>query len=1244
MLQPQSKWPLRHISIRVPWQDNGWIGKVCDAPDLNGSCLRLPRISSHRNDVKKANQCEPVRGKSLTELGEAKWPCCVAERATFMAPFELVRHVNHPYQKTSPDTHGHFAETPFRLPAFSAPTVPFNWMFRSQMENRGEDYGISINSEREPDLGFKTDWIQEKQNQLALLDCFFGHIKPERSLCFFYAKEVPFVEDSRRVIVGVGLVRDVGEPVEYRYEVSGKLKSILWERTIQHSIRPGFRDGFLMPYHELIAYSEKNPDFDPSTLTAFAPTDYFNEFSYAAEHVSHDAAIDALQSCIGALTRAKGVLPDDYGMLIKWLHDRLSELWKMRGPCPGLGAALSAFGLEYGTFIAREIETRLEDNDDPWPLVEKSFTNPRAILSKESAQQFGETLREKWKKLPKERKAFLILLSRFNIQPHQAKYLYVQEEREKMGITCLDEEILKNPYLIYEKTRITADPVGIWTVDRGVFPELVVRKKHPLPQPSFVDAGTDWRRIRSFVIHQLEKAAADGHTLQRTKDIILAIRGLDIEPKCEVDSDMMTVVEQHFDGVVVNAKLKDGSNCYQLRRLAEIGQVIRTSILKRIKGTRHMIDQNWRAFLDDALRSSKIDPKDRDQEELARQEKAAALKELAEARFSVLIGPAGTGKTTLLSVLCSQPKIAKGEVLLLAPTGKARVRMEQATKEKKLKLKGFTIAQYLSRQNRYNGSTGRYHLSKEPKDFPAKTVIVDECSMLTEEMLAALLDALAGVERLILIGDPRQLPPIGAGRPFVDIISEIVPINIHSIFPRIGTGYAELTIRRRQSGEVRDDIQLAEWFSGAPMEPGEDEIFEKILYSKKSKHIAFKQWESHEQFQEALLTAMVEELSLSGPNDVSGFDRYLEASFSGGYSYFNHEAAMAVEKWQILSPVRKMPHGVLAINRLIHQKFRSGMVEFAQRERYRKIPKPMGSEQIVYGDKVINVKNHPRKEVWPDEEKAARYIANGEIGMVTGQFKTKKMHKAPWLLRVEFSSQPGFNYDFKGREFNEEADVFLELAYALTVHKAQGSEFSKSIVSLPNPCRLLSRELLYTALTRQRERIVILHQSARSELRKFSNNEFSETARRLTNLFQAPSLKEHKGKFYEERLIHQTCRGEMVRSKSELTIADHLHSNKVDYMYEQPLTFGEATRYPDFTIEDAETGKKIYWEHCGLLFDKQYQLRWERKLEWYKKNGILPQEQGGGPNGSLIVTSDDERGGISSKDIEELIHKVILNY
>ena len=105
------------------------------------------------------------------------------------------------------------------------------------------------------------------------------------------------------------------------------------------------------------------------------------------------------------------------------------------------------------------------------------------------------------------------------------------------------------------------------------------------------------------------------------------------------------------------------------------------------------------------------------------------------------------------------------------------------------------------------------------------------------------------------------------------------------------------------------------------------------------------------------------------------------------------------------------------------------------------------------------------RKVYPEKDDA--YIANGEIGMAVGYFWSKGKPDLRRKLEVEFSSQPGFKYDFTAKDFGEEGNAVLELAYALTVHKSQGSEYGTVILVLPNPCRLLSRELLYTALTRQ---------------------------------------------------------------------------------------------------------------------------------------------------------------------------------
>jgi hypothetical protein len=329
------------------------------------------------------------------------------------------------------------------------------------------------------------------------------------------------------------------------------------------------------------------------------------------------------------------------------------------------------------------------------------------------------------------------------------------------------------------------------------------------------------------------------------------------------------------------------------------------------------------------------------------------------------------------------------------------------------------------------------------------------------------------------------------------------------------------------------------------------------------------------------------------------------------------------------------------MNRQIHQAFRGSFLALASQQWQRPIPKPMGAERIVYGDKVINLSNHRRdgRRVYPAEG-ALGYLANGEIGVTVGQWLTGKN---PKILKVEFSSQPGYTYDFYGSDFREEGDAALELAYALTVHKAQGSQFKLVILVLPEGHPILSRELVYTALTRHQDRVVVMHQGPRTVLKEFASPHRSETARRMTNLLQPCRMVEvpqAKGSvFLQEGLIHRTSKGLAVRSKSELIIAEALTHAGTAFGYEKPLTLGGATRYPDFTIEDEISWRTVYWEHLGMLEREDYRRSWEKKLAWYRANGVLPPGEGVGSRGLLVTTTESSTAGFDSAAVQKIIHE-----
>ena len=1244
------KLPYQHLSVRVPWHDTGWEGSVCADPLANGSCLRLGRIAEGRDDAEEAR----LAGRPWAELSEAglRLPPCSLEHAGLMSPHKRrVTKDEHPYAAWY-ELYRKFRPTSYDLPAYSADCIPFRWMLRESAAEISELYQLAYEAALEDavdvEAGLRsTAWVQHESNQRMLLDTFFSAVEENRSMFFVYAKESPVSADPRRILIGAGRIRDVA-PVTPWANDSGGFGSVLWERVVQHSIRPAMDDGFLLPYQHLLALADE-AGIDPADYAVFVPDEATAEFSYASEHVRHDTAISLLLALDRAVAKLAPLAPGSWDRVREWLSARLAEVWQARGPYPGLGTALTAFGIGEGTLLAHAIQSRISDNEDPWLLADRWLRNPSS--DQEASARVSPVMSKAWASLGAQRRALLTLLSRFDLTIDQATRFYQPTERDKVGIGVSDDELLANPYLIYEHSRLSADPVGVRMIDHGVLPEERVRTSHPLPAPTAVDDVVDPRRVRALVVSVLEDAAEAGHTLRSQARVIQEIRDQPLQPGCPISPDIMGVVAEALPPEVETTQMADESAAYQLTRLADARRLISRQVNRRRGAARLPVTADWRHLIDEALRDGDgiTSLTDDGEEELARQEKAAALEMLATSRFSVLVGAAGTGKTTLLRALANVSEVAGGGLLLLAPTGKARVRMQDVLGPMTGAI-AQTLAQLLIRDRRYDPDTNRYQRSDRNRVSSARTVIVDECSMLTEEALDALLDGIEGFDRLILVGDPRQLPPIGAGRPFVDIVQHLRAQCGPLGFPRVGPSYAELTIPRRHSGTTssgeRADLLLAEWFAGGEPGPAADEIWDRLGRERDLPSVSVRQWSTPAELDVLLRSALADALpEMSAADDSLGFQLSYGGTQAGDHMYFNIGAAAKAETWQVLSPVRASAGGVNEINRMLQRSYRASMLSLARNEdhRARKVPKPAGPEEIVYGNKVINIRNKTRRHYYPNREGVLEYVANGEIGVVTGPFRAYGKKVPLNQLEVEFTTQQKTAYKFWMSELggDDQASV-LELAYAVTVHKSQGSEFRQTFVILPSPCRVMSRELLYTALTRQRDHVTLLAQGQLADLRQYASAAQSETASRMTNLFVAPSPVEVDGRYLEAGLIHRTRNGQAVRSKSEVIIADLLHSKQIDYQYEQPLDMPDRTRrLPDFTITDDTTGTSYYWEHLGMLQRPSYRRQWQRKLAWYKSHGILPHDEGGGPNGALIVTQDGDDGSISSAQIEELVDKLL---
>lgn len=1239
--------PPAHLSVRVPWHDTRWTGQVCEKPAENHFCAVLKNVKEKKNSETEAEDV----GLAWSELDRNRVPPCVFERAGFMreSPYSIDR--DHAYAGGWTRSHAHFARTTHRMPAHSFEATPYRWVMRGEAELNADVWGIHYDKSLEDradgliEKKNPTNWVQDHRNQLALLDSFFSAIVPGKSLVLIYAKDVPLLEHrppGGRVLIGAGLVTSVASPTEWEYDGDGPLRSIMWERAVGHSIRaPSFTDGFLLPYQQLLSDPKLRGE-DLAQYVALAPPDSFDEFSYVTELVGHDSAVQALTELARVVDLLPGVVDGPWDAVGEWIDERIADAWDQRGPYPGLGAALTAAGLARGSVIAHKVVASLADpSDDPWPALEAAIKEapsgrgPAAGLVQRMAKKSWERLTG-----DPERFELLRLLARFAFTRDQARRLFSTADRTIDSSTVTDTELMANPYLLYEIDRRRRDGITLGTVDRGMFPRSVAAAttldRYPLPDP--VGESADDRRVRAACVHLLEKAADEGHALLDEPQLRKRLTSLRLEPACDPESDLFDMAAEEFPPVLTQTPLAGGGRGWQLDRLAAAGDMIATDVRQRISLGPIDVTWDWALAVDKAI-DQPIDPKDND-EPLARAEKSEALRILATSRVSALVGPAGTGKTTMLKALCSQPEI-RGRVLLLAPTGKARVQLGDKTGEKAVTLAGF-----LRKAGRWNEEFGYGALPSAPKNGSYTTVIVDEASMLTEEMVAALLDATTGVDRLIFCGDHRQLPPIGAGRPFADLVRHLTDLaaSVEDRDDATGGGIAHLTVGRRQRAGVtgsdasRDDLAVAAFFATDSDHPAADEAFARVLAGEGDGSVTIRQWESEEDLHHLVVDALADEFGLTrGDSDALKVSLGATESYNGRPAFNFGTGGEGAERWQLLSPVRSRDGGVDGLNRLVRRTWRRRDAVGA-RDNY-KLPSPMGADEILYHDKVMVVRNHGMKaERIADRAKVNAEVANGEIGMATWWAGKKG-------LKVELSTQPGMHFVFWESDLNgdnERGAEELEVAYAVTVHKSQGSQFGITFVVVPNPCALLSPELLYTALTRHQEKCVLLIQGDPTDLRRVAGPLQSETGRRLTRLFRPPSPFEGAdGAIRDASHVHRTANGELVISKSEVIVANTLKALGVDYLYEQPLVMSDETRrLPDFTIH--QPGQPtIYWEHLGMLDKAGYRADWESKKKWYADHGITPWTDGGGPGGVLVWSTEGRPpAGIDAQEIARLAGEI----
>ena len=322
---------------------------------------------------------------------------------------------------------------------------------------------------------------------------------------------------------------------------------------------------------------------------------------------------------------------------------------------------------------------------------------------------------------------------------------------------------------------------------------------------------------------------------------------------------------------------------------------------------------------------------------------------------------------------------------------------------------------------------------------------------------------------------------------------------------------------------------------------------------------------------------------------------------------------------QVISPYRGEFYGTGSLNLLMQQVF-NGKWSTKQ------------LDGIGYFDKVIQFRNRPQSDpayAYQDDSKknVKAEIFNGEIGLTNihgldRYAKDGKQPKYKWQstidrLQVNFSgkSRRGLRYnygsdlgwDIDGKRIPDQKILEnLELAYAISVHKSQGSEFDYVYIVIPHrESHLLSMELLYTAITRAQKKVTIFLQQDVSTLTTLSRTDKSAVQKINSSIFKFEPLPDvllyASTSWYESGKKISTLSRYFVRSKSEAIITNMLCERDIPVKYEEPLFAPDGTMYlPDFTVKFR--GEEYYWEHVGRTHDAGYMAHWAKKEAWYQKH------------------------------------------
>ncbi len=535
----------------------------------------------------------------------------------------------------------------------------------------------------------------------------------------------------------------------------------------------------------------------------------------------------------------------------------------------------------------------------------------------------------------------------------------------------IESEIRENPYILIKKVK----GIGFKLADRAA-------KRLGIPDDSPF-------RLKSYILYLLESSLEEGHTFLHREELENLFIS-EMSSSSEVFTEMIESLLEEDEIVLVNSAV-------YLKYVYEIEQKIVDKLLilkkhpfvfslKPSEKTINEIENKW---------GIKVDETQRD-----------VILNVINNKLSIITGGPGTGKTTILKFIISLLKQNGKTVFIAAPTGRAAKRMSETSGEEAKTI--HRLLEYIPgkegfMKNRFN-------------PLEAEAVIIDEASMMDIFIFYRLLDALGPNTQLILVGDHYQLPPVGPGYVFRDLVnSGKIPVYfLEKIYRRDEDSLISLNALNVKRGEM-------------PEISGKEDKISDFYFIRRNKE---------EDILKLILELYLERIP----------SKFMVDPFS--------------DSIQILTPIYRGVIGVDNLNKIVQSELNSSGKGI---KHYEKIFKK--------GDKVMQLKNNYDKDVF-----------NGDIGRV------KRINHYTQTIEIDYYDK---TVVYERKEFNE-----ITLAYAISIHKSQGSEYDYVIVPITKSQGImLQRNLIYTAITRAKKMMIFVGDPEALEIAVKNNTPLKRNSR-----------------------------------------------------------------------------------------------------------------------------------------------------